>query len=213
VDHAKLYRDEPEYVKVESTDADWAVWRDNDKKCICIRFKDTTSFKDVLIDLLFWTTKVEAFDGADWKVHYGFKKAYYSCRNAVLDKCYELYQDGDAFLLLGHSLGGAMALIAAEDISWHFKTKVQCITWGAPRVTTQKKGIVAINQCLTDESFNFEFSSDPFPVIQFWFKKNPRTTHLGAKFSLWKAIKDIPNQLHTYHCAYSDASIYSLDLG
>ena len=213
MNYAKLYRDEPEYVKVESTDADWAVWRDNDKKRICIRFKDTTSFKDVLIDLLFWTTKVEAFDGADWKVHYGFKKAYYSCRNAVLDKCYELYQDGDAFLLLGHSLGGAMALIAAEDISWHFKTKVQCITWGAPRITTQRKGIVAISQCLTDKSFNFEFSSDPFPVIQFWFKKNPRTTHLGAKFSLWKAIKDIPNQLHTYHCAYSDASIYSLDLG
>jgi len=212
VNFAELYRDDPDYNKVEETDADWSVCRENDKKCICIRFKGTTSFKDVLIDLLFWTSRVEAFDGADWKVHYGFKKAYYSCRDAILDKCYKLYQEGDTFLICGHSLGGAMALIAAEDIGWHFKTKVQCITWGAPRVTTQKKGIAMINQYLTDSSFNFEFSSDPIPVLQFWFKKNPRVAHLGAKFNFWEALKDIFKQLHIYHCGYGDDSIYSFKL-
>lgn len=212
MNYAELYRDGPDYNKVEETDADWAVWRDNDNKYIYIRFKGTTSFKDVLIDLLFWTAKVEAFDGANWKVHYGFKKAYYSCRDAILDKCSELYQEGDTFLICGHSLGGAMALIAAEDIGWHFKTKVQCITWGAPRVTTQKKGIDMINQYLTDSSFNFEFSSDPIPVLQFWFKKNPKVTHLGAKFNFWEALKDIFKQLHIYHCGYGNDNIYSFKL-
>lgn len=208
MDFAELFKNNPKYNKVEKTDADWAVWRDDDKKCICVRFKGTTSFKDVIIDLLFWTSRVKAFDGADWKVHYGFKKAYYSCRDLVLDKCYELYQDGDTFLVYGHSLGGAMALLAAEDIGWHFKTKVRCITWGAPRVTSQKKGVTAIGKYFTDDSFNFEFGSDLIPVIQFWFKKNPKATHIGVKFNLWKAFKDIFKQMRTYHCGYGNKNIY-----
>ena len=63
---AELFKNNPKYNKVEETDADWAVWREDDKKRICVRFKGTTSFKDVIIDLLFWTSRVKAFDGADW---------------------------------------------------------------------------------------------------------------------------------------------------
>lgn len=210
MDYAKLYKDEPNYTKVKETDADWAVWRMNNEKRIYVRFEGTHSFKDALIDLCFFQSKVTAYDGADWEAHAGFKKAYYSCRDEVLDKCYELYQEGDEFTILGHSLGGAMALLAVEDIGWHFKKKVLCITWGAPRVAKDSHGTYAIRQYMTDDSKNFENGSDLVPNLPWWYSNSPIIVHVGEeKYSNSKAIKDVIfNGCAKYHCGYGDENLY-----
>lgn len=207
MNYAEIYKKKPHYTHDDKYDADWAVWKEGSN--IYVRFDGTHSFKDVLMDLWFWQSNVAAFDGADWEAHTGFKKAYYSVRNEVLDKCYELYKDGDEFIVLGHSLGGAMALLSVEDIGWHFKKKVLCITWGAPRVAKDKKGRNAISAYMADGSYNFENGSDIVPKLPWWYQKSPKSTHIGKKYSNVKALKDmLLNGCAKYHCGYGDESIY-----
>lgn len=205
--YAELFKNNPKYIKDKKFDADWAVWIKDD--VLYVRFEETKSIKDVLIDAMAFSSKVEAFDGANWKVHAGFKFAYYSIRNKVLDKCYELYKEGMKIMILGHSLGGAMALLASEDIGWHFKTKVTNITWGAPRVAKNKKGINAIKEYLDEESFNFENGSDIIPKLPFWFAKNPKMTHIGEpRFKCLVGIYDFISGKLKYHCGYKDKDLY-----
>lgn len=204
VNYAKLYNDEPAYTKDKQVDADWAVWKTG--KTINVRFEGSKSFWDWVMDLYFKKTKVEAYDGSSWKVHKGFKTAYYSVRNQVLDKCYELYKEGDKFRLMGHSLGGAMTLIATEDIGWHFKQKVNVITWGAPRPAVDEEGIKAIEAWMDDNSICFENGSDPVPQLPWFYEVNPKSKHVGEKFNGLKAVF----QAKAQHCDYyGRESLYS----
>lgn len=205
--YAELYKDEPDYIKDKKFDADWSVWtKDN---VLFVRFEGTKSVKDAAMDLLAFQSKVAAYDGADWEAHAGFKYAYYSVRNQVLDKCYELYQEGMKIMVLGHSLGGAMALLATEDIGWHFKTKVTNITWGAPRVAKGKKGVEAIKAYQDDDSINFENGSDIVPTLPWWFAANPKIVHIGEpKFNVLKGIWDVISGKLKYHCGYGNESLY-----
>ena len=205
--YAKMYADEPTYIKDEKLDADWAVWtKDN---ALYVRFDGTKSDKDVAVDLMVIQSKVAAYDGADWDTHTGFKLAYYSVRNQVLDKCYELYKEGMKIFVLGHSLGGAMALLATEDIGWHFKTKVTNITWGAPRVAKDKKGVEAIRAYQDEDSRNFENGSDIVPALPWWFAMNPRVVRIGeTNFNGWDGTVDMLSGKLKYHCGYDNEKLY-----
>ena len=203
IDYAKLYTEEPAYIKDTQVDADWAVWKTG--KTINVRFEGSKSFLDWVMDLWFKKTKVEAYDGSSWKVHKGFKTAYYSVRNKVLDKCYELYTEGDKFRVMGHSLGGAMALLAAEDIGWHFKQKVNLITWGAPRPAVEEEGIKVLESYMDSKSVCFENGSDPVPHLPWFYQVNPKTIHIGESFNAFKAVF----QVVKYHCDnYGKAELY-----
>lgn len=207
IDYAKLFNEDVLYIKDKKLDADWAVWtREN---TLYVRFEGTRSFKDTLIDLLSLSSSISAFDGANWKAHTGFKLAYYSVRNKVLDKCYELFKEDMDIVVLGHSLGGAMAILAAEDIGWHFKRKVTLITWGAPRTARDKKGINAIKEYLKSNSKNFENGLDIIPKLPWWFAKNPYPVHFGAQFSVLKAAWDFIACKFTYHYFSYGNSRYS----
>lgn len=197
IDYSKEFRNEPDYEKDSTLDANWQVWvEDNILK---VRFEGTKSFKDVLVDFCFLSSRVKAFDGATWKVHKGFKDAYYSVRNKVLDKAYSLMEGHDYEILVeGHSLGGAMAIIAAEDFSWHFNKKVTLATWGAPRPIVNKKGLNIVKECITEDSYNFEYSSDTVPLLPWFYKKNPKVVHLGKKWNLFKAFS-----LLKWHTGYN----------
>lgn len=209
MNYSELYKNEPAYIKDSTYDADWAVWKDG--HTIYVRFEGTKSFKDACMDLLAFQSKIKAYDGATWDAHAGFKTAYYSVRNKVLDTCYSLYKKGDKFMVLGHSLGGAMALLATEDIGWHFKQKLTLITWGAPRVAKDQNGIDAIKEYMNKDSRNFENGSDIVPTLPWWFATNPMVVHIGeAKYSNAKALKDVIfNGCKKYHCGYGNPDLYS----
>jgi len=202
MNYSLLFTDKPDYVHDDEFDADWSVQRENSKKLITVRFEGTHSFKDVLVDLCAASSKVSAYDGANWTAHKGFKTAYYSVRDDVLNKCYKLYQEGDEFLICGHSLGGAMALLAAEDVAWHFKKKVLLITWGAPRVTKDDEGIEAIKSCIKDESVCFEDYGDLIPHLAWWYKRNPVVEMIGRKISKFKMLTNIMFSKRKIHCEH-----------
>lgn len=73
-------------------------------------------------------------------VHYGFLQAYMSVRSALQDGIALLshgLQEEYSFYFTGHSLGGALATLAAVDfqtINNLEKTRVACVTYGAPKV-------------------------------------------------------------------------------
>jgi triacylglycerol lipase len=85
------------------------------------RIKDWLSGLDVI---------KAAWEDGTW-VHSGFRDAYHDVRAAVHDECATL-RDRELFLV-GHSLGGAIADLAAIDLEEHNISPRRIYTYGAPR--------------------------------------------------------------------------------
>lgn len=69
-------------------------------------------------------------------VHYGFLRAYMSVRDAV-ERGISLFTEGDneyKLLFTGHSLGGALATIAAGDYAARKGGQICVMSYGAPKV-------------------------------------------------------------------------------
>ena len=65
-------------------------------------------------------------------IHSGFQRAFNSVKLAILSKLTPLTDGGSTLYLTGHSLGGALALIATRDIARG--SHGSCYTFGSPRV-------------------------------------------------------------------------------
>jgi hypothetical protein len=65
---------------------------------------------------------------------------YAAVRGELLDRL-KLYPLAETFLLTGHSLGGGMASIAATDVGATFEQRVHCITFGSPRMGSERLGM------------------------------------------------------------------------
>lgn len=68
------------------------------------------------------------------RVHAGFAKAWESVRETVLDA---VSQKSQRVVCCGHSLGGALATLAALDLSQATPATVECYTFGSPQVGDQ----------------------------------------------------------------------------
>ncbi len=88
-------------------------------------FKGTSSIRDLLID-----GQIIQSEWYDSRVHSGFLSAYGSVRDRII------VNEGDKpILVVGHSLGGAMATLYASDmVHQGYDRNVSCVTFGCPRV-------------------------------------------------------------------------------
>ncbi|KAL8958030.1 MAG: hypothetical protein Q9193_004838 [Seirophora villosa] len=79
----------------------------------------------------------------DCRVHRGFHHSWYEIRDAVMEnmkKAVEMHPDY-RIVVTGHSLGGAVATLAAGDLrrlDEHFRTTTELYTFGSPRVANKK---------------------------------------------------------------------------
>jgi hypothetical protein len=101
--------------------------------------------------------------GARW--HHGFMKALASIWDPMVDAVTAERKKNDRPVwITGHSLGGALALLAA----WRFKRKFipvhQVYTFGAPMVGNQETS-EAIDRELPDRIFRFVNTEDPVPKL------------------------------------------------
>ena len=110
--------------------------REDDKTAVlAFRGTEASQWGDVKTDIKAWTKN--SADGT--KIHTGFADAFEpveeGIKTAVLNSCKE-----HSLYITGHSLGGALAIIATEKLE---KTGVKiaaCYTFGSPRVGNQEFG-------------------------------------------------------------------------
>lgn len=104
------------YLEAGSTNTECWVWRLLAGKRIVVAFRGTCDFGDVLTDIAAIPREI----GDLGKVHEGFSRAYDSVRealHAVLARGCLGDGEGWEVIFTGHSLGGALATLAALDVS------------------------------------------------------------------------------------------------
>ena len=95
-----------------------------------IEFRGSTSREDWRQNFRLWAKPYKDMP-VKWYAHRGFIAKYKEVRDDIL----ELAQGAEVVQLSGHSQGGAVALLAIEDIRFNYPEKlVKCITTGSPRV-------------------------------------------------------------------------------
>ena len=120
-----------------------------------VAFRTTLTFVDVLHDFDLRQVK---FIGAA-RVHRGIYRKYMSLR----DKLHALVQlhAPRTLLLTGHSLGGALAALAAVDLHAHYEdVELHVVTFGAPRV-----GNAAFTTQLASATRSYVRVRDPHDLI------------------------------------------------
>lgn len=97
---------------------------------LAFRGTEATSIKDIKADAKATTTKCET----EGKIHSGFDAAFKEVHLAIQNKLQnsDMLQNKPLFIT-GHSLGGALATIAAKKLS-HQGGVAACYTFGSPRV-------------------------------------------------------------------------------
>ncbi len=96
---------------------------------LCFRGTETSEIKDITTDLD--ADQVNAY-GA--KVHHGFHRAYQQVKSAVCTQLKKHNNKNKPIYITGHSLGGAMAVLAAMDLTNRGFNVQSIYTYGQPRV-------------------------------------------------------------------------------
>jgi predicted lipase len=138
------------------------VWINKRTKTAFVSFRGTSTWMDVIHDLD--TRPVPADARPDITVHAGFRYKFFSIKNALEEVLMENLADFDTLVLTGHSLGGALATIAAPFLSDMFPAKtVKCISFGSPRVGNEN--FVKWFQSTVDSNVRIVNEHDPVPHL------------------------------------------------
>jgi hypothetical protein len=65
------------------------------------------------------------------RVHRGFYRGYLSIRDELLVR---IAEEDEQIVIVGHSLGGAVGLLAAVDLNFNLGRQIHLVTLGSPRV-------------------------------------------------------------------------------
>ena len=124
-------------IRDEATDTHCLIGEDPD--CIVVAFRGSASIRNWITDAEFERTiLVSGEDGTCSKVHKGFERALNSILAPLIARlggCSVLkMQDSKPIFLTGHSLGGALAILAALELQRNGFPIAQVYTFGQPRV-------------------------------------------------------------------------------
>ena len=161
------------YAHSESSGAQAFVFFDRETQYICflgsnskIDFLNTnTRAQQVKVDLLISSCHDKAMTHLEHaRVHQGFQDAYKSIRHKVQG----MIRPASKTVFVGHSLGGALAVMAAMETCAH---RPRVITFGCPRI-----GNAAFNRLLEStgvDVLHLRTAFDPVPKVPLYFP----TTH------------------------------------
>lgn len=103
----------------------------DDPGTIIVAFRGTEQPRDYLTDARFLVKNQWPCEGnGGARVHRGFCGSYFS----VSEKIHARVQGANRIILTGHSLGGALATLAALDLFENGLPVVNVVTFGSPRV-------------------------------------------------------------------------------
>jgi predicted lipase len=143
------------------------------------------------------------------KMHRGFVSAYMSVRNPI-HTCLK-NQSATHVVVTGHSLGGALATLAAVDLQYNFgnQAKIEIYTFGAPRVGNG--GFRDSFNRRVPNSYRFIYGMDIVPALpRPWqgYSHVDKEYRLGSRFSLnflSRRFKD--HQIQNYIDALKDLAM------
>lgn len=145
------------------------------KAQLTISFAGTEDFKDLRTDgNALWGNPSSL--GMKGKIHSGFLNRYKDNRSSMLDVLQMVLDahnksiEDVSLLFTGHSLGGALATIAATDIKQNFAQNVRdinLVTFSSPRVGNQDFANYATNLLRETRIATLHRKGDPVPGIAF----------------------------------------------
>lgn len=151
-----------------------------------IVFPGTQTWKDVVLHDLNVKPRVWP-PGGEARVHGGFaNRVRYAMKDEQL---HEFVAEHDAFVLGGHSLGGACAILFASYLHSKGKRVKGVYTFGVPQLGTTKFQAFYREQGLWDRTCNFFTSNDPVVTrIPYFYQKVGvyRELELEKKPSSWE---------------------------
>lgn len=181
-----------ESINPEESDTQAAMICEPDTGRIYVVFRGTDKGIDWITNLRFRQKVYPYGDTSDTGVrfHRGFMAAYFAVRDALLAKA-KAYPEA-SLIVTGHSLGGAIATIAALDLQYnlvqHTNQPIQLYTFGAPRVGNS--ALVESFRRRVPQSYRFVNGWDLITrVPRFWqgYAHVPEEQFLGSRWT-WRMI-------------------------
>ena len=167
---------------------------------VIIAFQGSYDLKDWVADVMMAKQKIP-YEGTreEVKVHNGFILQYLILRESVTKKLNELSKkvnpEYKKFIFTGHSLGGALATLAALDFEYHNPNEnIECATYGCPRVGN--KGFVESYNKRVPSTWRVEYESDIITMAppKFWgFEHVGEQLFIESKRCKFNPLRLIPN--------------------
>ncbi|CAI6335598.1 unnamed protein product [Periconia digitata] len=117
-----------------STDVTGFVALDPTNKLIVVSFRGTNTIANWITNLSF--DQVATHLCPKCTAHRGFWQSWLDSRTAILTAVYAIQKQNPKYQIvtMGHSLGGAIAQLAAADLRFTYKLKVEAYSYGSPRI-------------------------------------------------------------------------------
>jgi len=170
-------------IRSDATDTQGFIAVDHENKILFFVFRGTKGYADIATDFKFPLIPF-ATKGGKTYAHMGFVNAYLSIASQLtIDMSKYAYYD---IILTGHSLGGALATIAASTTMFPYRTYV--VTFGSPKVGDKKfKEAYKLN---VPHSIRVVFEADIVPLMPPFsqFKHVHGELHLDKNGNILKPI-------------------------
>lgn len=184
-----------------TADAQAYMWEPNsvsNKDDICyVAFRGTSSCSDVLTDLDVRMYHVKGLGSGDVLVHQGFYNQYCAIKN----KLWKALLGKTHIVFCGHSLGAALATIAATEYAIENPSAaVECYTIGSPRVGN--RAFRDLFKSHVSSSFRVYNENDPVSMVPL----SGRYEHVGLALEMndaggiWQRSCDDPWYLRPLVC-------------
>ncbi len=179
------------YVNCRETGVQYYIGKSADETLIA--FRGTDSFRDLIHDLMFLKRVLPEGGERKIRVHSGFLDIYR--KSEVREKVRSCVCSCGMrrVFVTGHSLGGALAILCALDLSHGGDAgDVSCVVFGAPRVGN--RAFAHAYNSLVGDSLRIECGNDAvckLPPALFGYRHGGRALHIGPpKIPFFYSLRD-----------------------
>ena len=176
-----------EYRK-RGNDVDYAIEVDRVNGCVYLFFFGSNSNDDWKTNFQF-PAQVYKKQESCLKFHRGYIEAWKSCNDVIMREYIEICSKFVFYVpvIVGHSYGSAMALLAGEDFYYRCKRRPQVITFGAIKAIGDKATQRYLSSVLSGGSVAINHKNDVVTWLVPFFKPFERIKKIGC-FNLFALL-------------------------